>query len=436
MPTNLPATGTYGKSQDAATAYDAWKSTYVADCDNGTKRVKFDTQSQTVSEGIAYGMLLSAYAGDKDLFDGLWGYYNNWKNSNGVMNWKIDGCDKVIGANGAVDAEFDTAMALIIASVQWPSGTYKTDANSLIGIIKDKEMNANGHAKPGDMWDSYKNPGYYSPAYYREFAKVNIANAEFWNGAAITAANSLLLANRHPQSGLISDWSDVNGNPVRGNGNIAGEYAYEGIRNPWRMTTDYLWNGATVATTAADICGKVAAWIKGDETNLKIPLTDRSQKLSTGTDKNGASYMTALASMASTEQNSLNSLYTFISNSNNFQWDTYYGVTLRCITLFMMTGNFWSPDGNSTGINEVSCGATMRIYPNPAKNGVFNVELPNSDSAVLTIVNMDGQAIYSTVVKNGFTTINTGLGAGVYIASMQSKNGLKTQKLVIKGNEQ
>ncbi|HPM13374.1 MAG TPA: glycosyl hydrolase family 8, partial [Bacteroidales bacterium] len=71
MPTNLPTSGTYGKSQAAADAYTAWKTNLTETCSNGI-RVKFDTQSETVSEGIAYGMLLAAYAADKTLFDGLW----------------------------------------------------------------------------------------------------------------------------------------------------------------------------------------------------------------------------------------------------------------------------------------------------------------------------------------------------------------------------
>jgi hypothetical protein len=69
----LPAsTNTYGKSQDAANAYLEWKNNYTESCGSGRIRVKFDEPNRTVSEGIAYGMLLSAYAADKTLFDGLW----------------------------------------------------------------------------------------------------------------------------------------------------------------------------------------------------------------------------------------------------------------------------------------------------------------------------------------------------------------------------
>src|SRR6187431_1082230 len=75
-----PASNLYGKSQDAYNAYNTWKTTYVVACGSNF-RVKFDNTSQTVSEGIGYGMLLAAYAADKALFDGLWGYYK--ANANG-----------------------------------------------------------------------------------------------------------------------------------------------------------------------------------------------------------------------------------------------------------------------------------------------------------------------------------------------------------------
>ncbi len=108
MPTNLPTGGTYGKSQDAADAYNEWKAFYVDQtCAGGTQaRVKFDDVNATVSEGIAYGMLLSVYAADKALFDKFWAYYKANVDGNGIMNWKINGCSGTIGGGGATDAEF------------------------------------------------------------------------------------------------------------------------------------------------------------------------------------------------------------------------------------------------------------------------------------------------------------------------------------------
>jgi hypothetical protein len=59
-------------SQDALDNYNIWKTNFVTACNNGRYRIKFDNPSETVSEGIGYGMLLSVYAADKTLFDGRW----------------------------------------------------------------------------------------------------------------------------------------------------------------------------------------------------------------------------------------------------------------------------------------------------------------------------------------------------------------------------
>src|SRR6187402_8771 len=64
IPTNLPTSGSYGNASEIADKYNAWKTNYIENCGTDKARVKFDNTAQTVSEGIAYGMLLSAYAGD------------------------------------------------------------------------------------------------------------------------------------------------------------------------------------------------------------------------------------------------------------------------------------------------------------------------------------------------------------------------------------
>ena len=75
MPTNLPSGGTYGASQDAADAYVNFVNDWIEYCGADKARVKWSTTSETVSEGIAYGLIISVYAGDKDMFDRLWAYY-------------------------------------------------------------------------------------------------------------------------------------------------------------------------------------------------------------------------------------------------------------------------------------------------------------------------------------------------------------------------
>jgi len=84
-------------------AYKDWRTHYVtADGAGGALRVKRDLASSydTVSEGIAYGMLLAVYFDDKDTFDGLYRYSQMHLASaiddteiytieTGLMHWKV-----------------------------------------------------------------------------------------------------------------------------------------------------------------------------------------------------------------------------------------------------------------------------------------------------------------------------------------------------------
>ncbi len=84
------------------------------------------------------------------------------------------------------------------------------------------------------------------------------------------------------------------------------------------------------------------------------------------------------------------------------------------------------------GVNvEAIESASFAIYPNPAKDGNFNVSLAGSDSAVLSIMNLQGQVVYNAAISND-AAINANLGAGVYVVSVKTANSVQTQKLIVK----
>ncbi len=87
--------------------------------------------------------------------------------------------------------------------------------------------------------------------------------------------------------------------------------------------------------------------------------------------------------------------------------------------------------GDGVGVATIE-NVSFAIYPNPAKAGNFNVTLADSDAANLTILNLQGQVVYSAAVNNGAAAINANLGVGVYVVSVQTANGVQTQKLVVK----
>ena len=370
MPANLPSGGTYGGSADAASAYNAWKTAYVrTDCGSGKARVLFDDGSSTVSEGIGYGMLLSVYAADKATFDGLWAYYQANMDGNGMMNWKIGGCSGATGQNGATDAELDVAMALTIAVEQWPANStqYTADAKSMIQKIKNLEMDGVGQTLNGDAWgntNSCRNPSYFAPGYYTEFAKIDAGNASFWNTTAINASNTVLTANRNATSGLVSNWCDNSGteNSCGNTGSGANGYGADACRNPWRMAIDYLWHGTSASTAAKDINAKLTAFVNGYENQLKGPFSNRTVSNPSGGSYINGSYSTfALSPMtSSSSQNSLNKCYTTVSSLANV--DAYFNSTIRCISMFVLSGNFWAP------------GASGFVFPPTVSTAVTNAD--------------------------------------------------------------
>lgn len=428
MPNNLPTSGTYGKSTDAGNAYNAWKSAFVRECSSGS-RVLFDDNSSTVSEGIAYGMLLSAYAGDKALFDGLWKYYLNHRNGSGVMNWKYSNCDNVSGSNGATDAELDAAMALLVAEDQWPTATspydYKAQAQSLISIIRQKEIHPNSfQVLNGDAWgtsNDCRNPSYMAPAYFREYAKIE--QASFWNSAT-TAANSFLLTNRNANTGLVSNWAGSNASPNGCNG--PNEYGFDACRNPWRMANDVIWNGTSVATTGADICNKISNWLKGYESNLRGPLSMSASNPSNGAYKNGTFTTYALAVMGTTtaNQSSLNTCYSNVVNLGNNE--PYFSATLRTLSLFMMTGNWWKP-----GSNIVSASVTITA---PANNSTYDLNQTVTISATATISAgsiskvefYDGATLLNSDNSSPYSYSTSTLSGGTHVITAKVYDGSNT----------
>ncbi len=423
MPTNLPSGGTYGGSQKAAEAYNAWKSAYVEKCSVGY-RVKFDDNYSTVSEGIAYGMVLSVYADDKDLFDGLWAYYKANSNGNGVMNWKINGCSGVSGSNGATDAELDVAMSLVIASEQW-GGSYGATAKSFIQTIKKTEMGTDGQTLNGDAWgntNTCRNPSYFAPGYYAEFAKVDTDNGTFWGKTAVEASDKVLIANRNATSGLVSNWCDNSGTEnVCGNtGSGAQGYGADACRNPWRMAIDYLWHGSSCSAGAKDINAKLINFVKGYENQLKGPFSNRNvSNPGSGSYVNGSYTTLALPTMTSKDaQSSLNKCYAAVASLSDV--DVYFNTTVRCLTLFVMTGNFWAP------------GASGFVFPPSVSSAAVTGN--KSDGYKLTL-NMSKAMASGTSSASNFTIYYNGTAQSGIISAVKS-NSDKTVVLTLSAGPQ
>jgi len=322
---------------DAAAAYANFK-TFFEPCGDGRIRVKTNG-NETVSEGIAYGMLAAVGNDDQASFAGLWQYYASHKNQNGLMDWKINACtSEVWEAGAASDADIDAAMALVQADCKW--GGYLADATTLMASIRNHEVASAGSElvlKPGDSWggENCTNPSYFAPGYYRVFAQKHGAEAATWNKLA---DDSYVLLERaaHDATGLVPDWSDAWGNPGGGGGcrNDKVNYTYDAARTPWRIATDFVW---FQNPSAQAWLNKVTTWVP-DIYNIGDGFTLAGEQLSNYHNSVFVGAF-ALGALAGTEEQKNLFLGAFLAVNPSAD-SAYFQTALRSVYLLLAAGLF------------------------------------------------------------------------------------------------
>lgn len=320
----------------AKTAYTNWKTKYLKMCSATRYRVAFNGD-ETVSEGIGYGMLLTVGHGDRTEFDGLWGYYQDHE-SGGLMGWKASGCgNNITDPNSASDADLDAAMALIQASCKW-GGSYLSAAQTLIASIKAKETIEGGqnYLKPASSGlDSCQNVSYYAPAYYRAFAKKKTDQAAFWNKLASDSYTQLASA-ANGSTGLVPNWSNMQGGAGCGGKPDGDRYGYDAARTPWRIATDYVWNGTPAAK---DYLTKLVTWVDSPATGGITAIGDKYTLSGTKESPNHNSTFTGAFALAAMSQSQAKAdLYgtAFRAISDG----TYFEESLRAVYMLLAAGMF------------------------------------------------------------------------------------------------
>jgi endoglucanase len=232
--------------------YDLWKTRHFHDCGDGSACVPRTDEGDCISEGIGYGMLLTAAFDDQSAFDKLWQYFKNNRRSTGMMNWQTNVCGAGISDGAATDGDLDAAMALIQAGCAW-GGTYAEEAATLIRAIETNAVAncTNGSViKPGDNFGGCNetNPSYVAPAYYRIFQEAT--GNTVWS-TLLDSGYTLLQGNQTRKAGVFSDWSNDTGGLATA-GTHSDDFGPDASRVPWRLVTDYAWNGETRAIDVLD----------------------------------------------------------------------------------------------------------------------------------------------------------------------------------------
>jgi endo-1,4-beta-D-glucanase Y len=338
-------------SNDALASYSAWKTNHLkSDCGNGYYRVDNGAgDGSSFSEGMGYGMVLTAYFGDKTEFDGLWKFVQKNFNTNGLMGWHVtcSGFTTSDGGSGsATDGDTDIGLALVAAIDQWGTA-YQQPAINYLKSLKAHDYTTcssppgRAMATNGD-WDkgcTSENTSYFMPGYYRVFAR--LTGDTFWSQAADDAV-TIWLANANATTGLIANEVNQNGGLGTSNENYVD---YNGCRVPWRAVLEYLWHGTAGAKQVTD---KITNWANtiGIANLVDGYNTDGTPR---GQYKQLNAWVGGWTSGAMSDGQSL--VDSFASDFGAIAPDNggYYGASLRTLYLLMLTGNEWEP-GVTAGV--------------------------------------------------------------------------------------
>ncbi len=351
-------------------AYRNWKTNYVRQSGSTTTPctasstqcivISPEVQSgSVVSEGIAYGMLISAYMGDNQLFDALWAYWSAHSSGN-LMTWiySEDGSSSK-GSGSATDADQDAAFALHVASKVFSGGSYSTNRDALINAIwtSDFDHTSNlptyGNAAGNSTSSNPTNPSYFAPAYYPIFAATNS------NFTAATAAVYSALSRMAALGTLPPAWCSGNC-ATAGGGSYenATDYQYDAHRVPWRVGVDYCWGN----TSAASHLSAINAFFVGQAANgigaLYDEYTTSGAPCTSCTPVAGPNSMSlvgaaAVGGLTGSNSTFVNEAFQFVVDGINRgapnlvatknSYYTYYNATVGLLTALTMSGNFYKP---------------------------------------------------------------------------------------------
>jgi len=335
---------------DLQITYERWKKLYLKSCDE-MYRVCVDDTTITISEGMGYGMLLTAYFGEKERFDKLFDFYKSKRTSkaHNLMAWDVT-CDGVSDSGSATDGDLDVAFALIVAHYQW-GDNYLDEARDIISILKENYfVDCDGlyTMKPGGHWGGcdLTDVSYYTPAYFRIFAEET--KDAFWDTVA-DDAYTILDNGANAITGLVPDWQSYDGvpggNPHSGRVDY---YGYDACRTPWRISLDYLWNSNEDAKSWCIQISNFADSIGADSIvdGYDLNGTPRGQY------NNGPFVGGFAVGGMSHSQAMVDSFASRLLYLDSVGWDDqYFNLSLRCLYTLVLTGNFWKPGTTNIRMN-------------------------------------------------------------------------------------
>ncbi len=405
--------------------YDRFKKdNKLQNCNGGIAPM---TDNGTKVEAMGWIMIIAAYMGDKDLFDGLYTFYKSKIQSHGMMAW-LTSCGGVSDAGSASDGDLDVAFAMVVASWQWGE-SYRKEAIDLITTVKKLITDCNGTSVVvGGYGSDGRNPyggcsktdiSYYTPAFFREFAK--LTDDDDWERLA---DDTYIVLNNgaNDRTGLVPDWQTWDGQPQ-------GSYKFDACRVPWRMALDYLWNGNE---DAKEWCTTISGWAYGvGPKNIKDGYNlDGSASGSW----HSMSFVGGFAVAAMCHSQEVSDA--FGEEVARMSYDSYwYHSFLGNCYMLTMSGNMWRPD-----LEKAAGGIRSSVRTPPRsifiKKSAHRRELVVSGTEAgyaVHLSTLDGKMVCRRRSGNG-TTVSVDISSvkkGCYLLSVRNRKGIRQERRVV-----
>lgn len=371
--------------EDIEAAYSAYKAARITETragGNGRYRVMGGVgDGSSVSEGIAYGMILTLLFDDQTEFDGLWLFAKDHFDAQDLMHWHVGDAGQLLGRGAATDGDVDMAIALVGACVKaeqnaWPSSTatidYCEDAVKLINNIYDFEVDQPGAAPfsgidnnvgnelmPGDQWllafnypEGIINLSYFPPGFFTVFGKFTGKEAQ-WDAVNRRNYDVVNIVQDKPGncSKLVPNWNTYEGDVqvVPWQTRNSGWWSYDAARFAWRIAVDSVWYGSDDAVETSNELGSFFASVGMN--NLWGEYSLDGQRAGDNTWSffiaNAASAIYGAKTLTPvncgdatpTLKSDAQDAYDRLVNDGGNPGD-YYGPYWRLVSMLLMTGNF------------------------------------------------------------------------------------------------
>ncbi|WP_341942026.1 glycosyl hydrolase family 8 [Microbacterium sp. LWH10-1.2] len=461
-----PGVGQERMDATVASLYDAWKDAYLTqnpyESDqyyvyyNGNGEAGEDApDAVTTSESNGYGMLITAIMAGHDpqaqtLFDALLRFAKAHPSSvdPDLMAWQqrddgtaivntteVDDEGEEYGDDAASDGDLDMAYALLMADAQWGSGgafDYLSEARRLMAAILRSEVHPTDDVILLGDWTRDEivfgrstRTSDFMLQHFKDFAKAT-GNPRWTDVVDATQSASHDLFSRFsPTTGLLPDFAIRDGAGYRPvdpgflEDDNDGAYNWNASRVPWRLGTDYLLTGDD---RAQEQLSTMNSWLQtathGDPSAIAQGYSLDGQPLDEWTDLAFSAPFTVSAMVEGGNQEWLDALW----EANTAEpVTTYFGDSIRMLSLIVVSGNWWSPTGVGlpetavapvapTGLTATATAPTSVRLEWQSTAGMLKTAATGRAEVIGYRVFRDGVAVAS--VAEGTSFVDSGLVGG------------------------